>query len=156
MAENLKNWYSQREAFKILNIKFRQQIKRLKNKEDFITMELCGKPFYLRRSVDSYMENLIKQTGDMSLRWEFEKKKLRIPHYDIDLDEWKPPCEILTMFPYSHEILYAVSDIRTRMPMFRTRRVKSLTLFKVEDIKRYIEKDKKVLTSENDTAILKE
>jgi hypothetical protein len=150
MAENLKNWYSQREAFNILNIKYRQQIKRLKDKEGFLTMELCGKPFYLRRSIDSYMEELVKKTGDINIRWQFEKKKLRIPHYDIDLDEWKPPCEILDMFPYSHEALYALSEIRTNMPMFRIKRVKGLTLFRVDDIRRYLNP----LTSNEGVAIL--
>jgi hypothetical protein len=84
------------------------------------------------------MEDLIKKAGGGQIRWDYELKKFKMQLHDLDLNDWHSRCMVLEYWPYSHEMLYMVSSVRTSFPHIRTRVVHGQHFFCVSDIKRYL------------------
>lgn len=137
---NLRNYYSLKQTLQVLGLRFRMQLKRLQAKEHFDHFHICGKPFYLKYSINQYMERVVSH--DVNLRLRYEMAKYHITSVDLDLTEWVPRCVALEKIGKSHELLYLVSQVRTGFPTIRTRKAFGQHFFNVRDIERYLEKDR--------------
>lgn len=139
---NLVNFYTTDQALSVIGINYRMQLHRILKKNPMVILSICGKTFYLKESVNSYVESRIKTKNNFKERIRFEKAKYAAVSYDIDLNKWIPRCEALEVFGYSHELMYLISPTRTSLPNLRTKFAYGQHWFLRSDLERMSRKNR--------------
>lgn len=134
MGINLKDYYSQKQVMTLLEFEWRMQVVRWRERHSIKFILICDKPFYLRSSVDGYFQRYIDE-GVLSV-FIFEERRYKFERPNLDLDEWLPRCQALELFGHNAEYMYAISGVRTAMPMIRTRRAYGQNWFYRPDLER--------------------
>lgn len=118
---NLRDWYSQNQVFNLLGFRYRQQLKRfLADHPEIFSITICGRPFYLRSTVDAYLADLVRK-GTLN-PFDIEKKKIQQVAYDISTDEWLPRCLAIQLFEQDSRRLYDKAE-KHLFQLVRTRKI---------------------------------
>lgn len=133
MTINLRDWYSQQQVMTLLRIPLEQRMRIIRWRKKYKpTMTwICKKPFYLRQSVNSHLDELIR-LGSREL-FETERLKLKQIAYNISTREWMPRCQALERSVYKKTLLYALAD-PTFSSLIRTKQIYGFLWFNVQDL----------------------
>lgn len=120
-SNNLKYLYHHSEVLWLFNLRYRQQIKRLRLKAGWHTVKLSRSTFYYRAEVDQYCDEYI---GTMPEQIQFseslalDKLRLAIPRHDLDLSIWSPLSESSKVYLFRPSTLIPLTNngrIRSRL-----------------------------------------
>lgn len=133
---NLKDFYTHDQVCRIFNFKYRQQIKRFREKYDIFPIKV-GKCYYYDRKV---IDALSYQKFGV---FEHEKRKIEDPFLvtmDLNLDTWKTSGEIVEMFDIEDVQIWGIYEINKQFvaPQIRTIEYNNTIFFNVEDVRDWL------------------
>lgn len=133
---NLKDYYTAKQVFHIFGFKYRQQIKRWRNKYKVKPIRITGNYYYKKEEVDSIAYQLHG-------KFEHELRKLTDPTLltvDLDLDEWGDWGSLnLSVNEWSGRALYFIKNRQKLAPQVRTRQFNGVTWFNKKDVEKYLD-----------------
>lgn len=117
---NLRDWYIQKQVMDLLNMPYRQQIKRWRLKHRPTKIQICGWTYFLRTDVNRIILETNATTFKQQLNWQARFIEQRA--YDIDLTVWLPGCWLFQHYwPHEKNHLLNLTRYRTALPSIRTK-----------------------------------
>lgn len=144
MGINLKHYYDTNQIRALIRKNHRQFIKLWREKVGIEPLYLCKGmtiSFYNRHEVDGWVEESEVGPGKrFKTLMEFYQWKLKLRFYDIDLDQWQPPCMLRANGIWDrphYQTLYAVSTA-TGYPLVTYKHAFGYNFYNVAQVKKYL------------------